>query len=141
MEEKNKRTNIDLGQHQAPQGGSLCDTVQSVIYRERVLERNSHKPLTMLTSVDCVLLWSVISSRLFSSAFLYQLTLSVFSGTFRPSSTSGLVGDLALRSFVWVSHENRQKDSLSGANTNGNKLLRIVSQWIKYKDLKIIYTS
>ena len=72
-------------------------------------------------SVDCVLLWTPISSRLFSSALLCQLPLSVFPGTFLPSSTSGLAGDLAVRPFVWVSRQNRLRDSLTGANTNGNE--------------------
>ena len=52
---------------------------------------------------------------------------SIFSRTFFPSSTSGLAGDLVLRPFAWVSRQNRQRDRLSGANTNGNELLRIVS--------------
>ena len=54
---------------------------------------------------------------------------SFFSGTFLSSSTSGLGGDLAVRPFVWVSHQSRQRDSLTGGThtpntTNG----RIVSQ-------------
>ena len=65
---------------------------------------------------------------------LFCLPLSVFSGTFLPSSTSGLVGDLVLRPFVWVSRQNRQIDRLSRANTNGNELLRIVSH---IKGLKV----
>ena len=32
------------------------------------------------------------------------------------------------RSFEWLSRQNRQRDRLSGTNTNGNELLRIVSQ-------------
>ena len=97
--------------------------------------------VTFLTSVDSllcptsifslppsnyVILWTAITSRLFSSALLCQLTLSVISGTFHHSSTSGLVGDLVLRPFVWASRQNRQRDRLSGANINGNELLRIV---------------
>ena len=53
-------------------------------------------------SADCVLPWTAISSRLVSSAFLCQLPLSVFSGSFLSSSTSGLGRDLALRPFLWV---------------------------------------
>ena len=53
-------------------------------------------------SADCVLLGTAISSRQFSSAFLCQLILSVFSLTFLSSSTSGLVGDLARRPFLWA---------------------------------------
>ena len=59
-------------------------------------------------STDCLLLWTAISSRLFSSAFHCQLILSVFSGTFLSSSTSGLTGDLVLRLFVWVSSQNKE---------------------------------
>ena len=46
------------------------------------------------------------------------------------SSTSGLAGDLILRPFVWVSRQNRQRDRLSGAKTNVNELLRIVSRHV-----------
>ena len=91
-------------------------------YRGQIIARNFHKatrnadssldcflcPTSIFSlppSDDCVLLWTAISSRLFSSALLCQLTLSVFSRTFLPSSTS----DLALRPFVWVSHQNRNE--------------------------------
>ena len=98
-------------------------------YRGRVLARNFHKAtwnadssldcpaaiFSLPPPADCVLLWTAISSRLFPSALLCQLPLSVFSGTFLPSSTSGLAGDLALRPFVWVSLQSRQRDSLTGA--------------------------
>ena len=73
-------------------------------------------------SLDCYLKLTVLFFLALSTAF------SVFSRTFLPSSTSGLAGDLALRPFVWVSRQNRQRDRLSGANTNGNELLRIMSQ-------------
>ena len=83
-------------------------------------------------SADCVLLWTAISSRLFSSTLLCQLTLSVFSGTFLPSSTSVL----PLRPFVWVSRQNRQRDPLSGTKTNGNeyyqschRIIRVRRMW------------
>ena len=46
---------------------------------------------------DCVLLWTAISSRLFSSSYVNWLSLS----SLGPSSTSGLAGYLALRPFVW----------------------------------------
>ena len=41
------------------------------------------------------------------------------------------------QSFVWVSRQNRQRDRLSGANTNENELLRIVSQAIDYDFLEM----
>ena len=47
-------------------------------------------------SVDRVLPQTAILSRLLFSAFLCQLTLSFFSGTLLPSSTSGLAGDPVL---------------------------------------------
>ena len=49
--------------------------------------------------------------------------LSVFSKTFLLSFASGLV----LRPFLWVLHQNRLTDPLSGANTNGNEIQPIVS--------------
>ena len=111
------------------------------------------KPLAMLTSVDCVLLFllTALSSRLIfslpfcwlspssrfcwppSSGLLCQLTLSVFSGTLLPASSSGLVGDIALKPFVWVSRQNRQMDRLTdththlhnGCTTSRHSLLRL----------------
>ena len=43
---------------------------------------------------------------------------SLFSGTFLPSSSSGLVGDLTHKTFVWVSRQNRQRDCLTGTLTH-----------------------
>ena len=43
---------------------------------------------------------------------------SVFFWTFLSSSTSGLAGGLAVRPFVWVSHQSRLKDSLTSAHTH-----------------------
>ena len=78
------------------------------------LRETSTKPLGMLTCLLTALFCRPVSSAplcwLSSSALLCQLTLSVFSGTFLPSSTSCLVGDLALRPFVWVSRQNRKRD-------------------------------
>ena len=81
-----------------------------------------------------VLPLTAISSRLFSSAFLCQLTLSVFPGTFLLSSTSSRVGELALRLFVWVSCQNRQRDSLTSANTKGNECYLLCHNNNYYKD-------
>ena len=78
--------------------------------------------LSVPPSADCVPLWTAISSRLFSSAFLCQLPLSVFSGTFVPPYTSGLVGELEFRHFWGVSRQDRQRDHLSGTITNGNEI-------------------
>ena len=61
-------------------------------------------------SVDCVLLCTTISGRLFSSALLCQLALSVFSGAFLPSTNSGLEGGIALRPFMCVSRQSKQRD-------------------------------
>ena len=85
---------------------------------------------SLAPSADCVLPWTSISSRLFSSALLCQLTsLCLFSDL--PSLVHFQSrGKSYPRAFVWVSRQNRQRDRLSGANTNGNELLRIVSHLI-----------
>ena len=85
-----------------------------------------------LTSVD----WSPLCPTLISwLTFSWLLSLSLspadcslllpsadcFSVTFLPSSSSGLVGDLAGRTFVWVSRQNRQRDSLTGTHTQRNE--------------------
>ena len=132
-----------LGLAQSTERRSLCDTfVQLSVHLQAItgvyFAQNLHKatrnadssldcPASILSqppSADCVLLWTSISSRLFSSSLLCQLTPSVFPGTFLPSPTTGL----AHRPFVWVSRQNRQRDPLSGTNTNGNEMLHIVSQ-------------
>ena len=46
------------------------------------------------------------------------LLLSSLGPSFLPSPTSGLVGDLVRRPFVWVSCRNRQRDSLPGTYTH-----------------------
>ena len=101
--------------------------------RACILRETSTKPLGMLThlltallpSSHCLLPLTVILSQLDSylkpTVFFCQLTLSVFSGTFLSLSTSSLTGDLALRPFVWVLRQKRQRDPLGGANTNGNE--------------------
>ena len=74
------------------------------------------------SSLDCpVLSTGLFYSLLLTVLFLCQLARSVFSGTFLPSSTSNLAGDLALRPFVWVSRQNRQKDSQTNTHTNRNE--------------------
>ena len=110
-------------------------------YRGRILARNFHKAtrnadssldcllclasiFSLPPSVDCVLLWTAISNRLFSSALLCQLTLSVFSGTFLPSSTSGLV----LRPFVWVSRQNKEILWVALTQTETNATQRVTHQ-------------
>ena len=119
---KNKRRNTGLGQLQALEGLSLCDTfvqlsvhlqaITGVYFSQNFLKatRNTDSSLDYPTSIfslppsaDCVLLCTAIWSRLFSSALLCLLTLSVFSGTFLHSSTSGIVGALVLWLFVGVS--------------------------------------
>ena len=52
----------------------------------------------LLPSADCVLLLTDLSCRLMSGTFLL-----------RPS---GLVGDIACKTFVWLSRQNRQRDAI-----------------------------
>ena len=112
MEEKNKRTNTNLGQLQAKKR-EFCDTLHSLcicrlsqacIWRETSTKasRNANSSLTifphclLLTVLphDCYLtptgLFSVVDCISPSSFVNWP---SVFSGTFLSSSTSGLVGD------------------------------------------------
>ena len=108
-------------------------------YRGRVLAWNFHKATRNAdSSLDCYLkptalfCWHISSTLfsrpvsspfcyLFSLALLCQLTLSVFSGTFLLSFTSGLARDLAFRPFVWVSCKNWQRGSLTDTHTNRNE--------------------
>ena len=71
------------------------------------LSRPSASPdfCRLLSHVD----YPVLSTALVSSA-----SSSVLPRTFLPSSSSGLVGGLTHMPFVWVSHENRQRNLLTG---------------------------
>ena len=80
---KNKRTNKDFGQHQVQ------------VFVTGILTH------LWLSSLTASIGWpsfpsTAISRRLVSSAHQCQLILCVFPGTFLPSSTSGLTGDLTL---------------------------------------------
>ena len=83
---KEQTNNTGLGQLQAQEGGSLCDTFCAALrafedYHRRVFcAKLPQKPLAMLTFIDCALLLflTALSSRLVSPALLCQLPLSVF---------------------------------------------------------------
>ena len=111
-----------------------------VDYRGRVFfTKCLQKPLGMLTLLWLFFLtapfcwpsfpWTAISRRLVSSALRCRLPSlgslvnwpSLFARTFLSSSTSGLVGDLELNPFVWVSRQKRQRDLLPGAHTHSVK--------------------
>ena len=149
MEEKDKRTNTNLGQLQAQERG-VCVTLfpaalrAFVDYRGRVFcAKLPQRPLAMLTSVDCVLLLllTTLSSRLCPSLDCYlkptgllcpslSNPLSYFSRTFLPSSTSGLGGRSRPQALcVGFTPKQTKRSSLCGANINENELLCIVSQF------------
>ena len=68
----------------------------------------------LLTASYCRLCHSLDSYLKPTGLFCPALstTLSIFSRTFLPSSTSGLVGDIVPKPFVWVLRQNRQRDRL-----------------------------
>ena len=129
VEEKNKRTNTDLGQLQ----GLLCSSPCICrLSRVCILNETSTKPSGMLIhlltdllqSSHCLLLSTVSFSGQLSQAdrsllpfFINWLSLSLFSRTFLPFSTSGLARYLVIRPFVWVSCQSRQRDYLTGSLT------------------------
>ena len=65
--------------------------------------------IALFSGLVCSLPWSLqfpsLDCLLFSS------------GTFLPLS-SGLVGNLTRKPFMWVSHQNRQRDPLTGTHTH-----------------------
>ena len=92
--------------------------------------------VVFLTFVDSLLCPTSIFSQPPVLFCLPSSILSLFS--LRPSFSPPLLVSWEISppcSFVWVSRPNRQRDRLSGANTNGNELLRIVSQskWLIYR--------
>ena len=104
-----------------------CILHASVDYRRRVFCAKLLQKTTRITNYFLPLLLTVlpldsIVDSLSPSSFVN--CPCVFSCTFLSSSTSGLVADLELKPFVWVSRQNRQRDHLTGAHThtqhNGN---------------------
>ena len=89
--------------------------------RACILRETSTKPLGMLNHLLTDLFCRLVSAAPFCwlCASLDWPLLPTVSGTFLPSS-SGLVGDLARKPFVWVSRQNRQRDSLTGTHTHWN---------------------
>ena len=146
IKEKNKRTKTDLGQFQVQEGGVLCDTfVQHFVHLRAIageyFARNFHKvtrnadssldcPASIFSlplSTDCVLLWTAISSRLFSSALLCHLhSLS----SLGPSSPPLLPvsREISPSGPLCGFRTKTDKKILSGTSSNGNKMLPIVSQ-------------
>ena len=65
-------------------------------------------------SSDFCWLLSPVDYPVLSTALVSSASSSVLPRTFLPSSSSGLVGGLAHMPFVWVSHQNRQRNLLTG---------------------------
>ena len=138
----NKRTSTDLGQLQTQEREfvTLCILCVSVDYRRRVFcEKLLQKPRGMLTHLCLLSLppsadrpslgllshtdWSLLPCVVNCSlCLLWDLPSIVHFRSRRRSSPP---------SIVWVSRQNRQRDRMNGAHTNGNELLRIVSQTYK----------
>ena len=77
-------------------------------------------------SLDCRLPPTFVRYPFLSTDLFFLLTDS---GTFLPSYSSGLVGDLARKPFVWVSRQNRQRNLLTGTYPHPQKWMPpIVSQ-------------
>ena len=133
-----------LGLAPSERGASLlqfCAALRAFTgYRGRIFARNFHEDTRnadssldcqsfhlLTVSFCCVLLWTAISSRLFTSAHLCQLTLSVFSGTFLPL----LHFRLAFRPFVWVLVPTRTKRSSEWHQHKRKRMLPTVSKYLE----------
>ena len=131
-EKKNKRTNTDLGQLQA-QEREVCVTILCSflcicrLSRACILRETSTKPRGMLTH-----LWlcSLTASFCRPSSLVSYLKPTVLLCPALSTDSLCLLWDLPSllhfrshgrshpQSFVWVSRQNRQRDHLSGTNTN-----------------------
>ena len=120
--------NTDLGWLQAQEGWSLWAIVS--VYSSKIPTKppgtlthpfrgaipapgpthTSSRP--PLTSVDCPVLSTSLDR--------FVLSTSVDSGTFLPSSSSGLVRNLARKPFMWVSRQNRRRNLLKGTYPHPN---------------------
>ena len=106
---KNKQTNTDLGQPQAQEREFVTLFILRVFvdYRGHVFcAKLLQKPLEMLThlwqsSITASFCWRVLplDCYLKTIVLLCSLLSTTLSGTFLPSSTSSLAGDLAVRPF------------------------------------------
>ena len=128
---KNKRTNTGSDQLQAQErevSVALLFSFSCIcrLSRACILHETSTKPLGILTYLwlssltdSCWPSFPGLLSQADRPPLPWFVTpLFVFSRTFLPSFTSGLVGDLVLRPFVWVSCQSRQRDSLTGTHTH-----------------------
>ena len=84
-----------------------------------------------LTSVDCSLLLTALFCRLVSFALSVVYLLQ---------SSSGLMGNLAHNPFVWVSHQNRQRDPLTGTHTHRNEC-HLSCHTINDKNIRKFFSS
>ena len=87
---------------------------------------------------------SSLSNRLSLTVAFPRLLLTAFFlltalGPCLPSSSSGLVGDLARMPFVWVSRQNRQRNPLTGTHPHPQK--RIPPIVPQKKQLKFLYIN
>ena len=74
----------------------------------------------------------VLTCSLLLSTLFYRLSCPFSMGPCLPSSSSGLVGNLAREPFVWVSRQNRQRDPLTGTHTHThrNEILPSCQIWV-----------
>ena len=84
------------------------------------LAKPAQSPQVLTLAVACTLLLTALSCSLLPTALVCSLFLTD-TGTFLPSSSSGLVGDLAHKPFVWLSRQNRQRDPLTSIHTHRNE--------------------
>ena len=98
--------------------GEVCDTFLTFYELSRVCIQvkfpQSHQERWLILSR-----WPTqpLSPQVLAVAFLLlTIDCPVLSVTFLPFSSSGLVGDLACKPFVWVSRQNRQRDPLTGTH-------------------------
>ena len=94
-----------------------CIHCASVDNRRRVffvklLQTTRNANSSWLFSLTASFCWPLSTASL----HLPSPTGPVFSRTFLSSSSSSLVGDLKFKPFVWISHQNWQRDCLPGAS-------------------------
>ena len=126
--------------------GEVYDTFlafcASVSYREREFEQNSHKVTRNVGSSLHVCqpgLWAHWSKqsafpRLLLTALTCRLS-SLFWSLFSAVhfGTSDVTGDLARKPFVWVSHQNRQRNHLTGTHPHPYPHNECPTSWHSWK--------
>ena len=94
----------------------ICGLARAWV-RARFPQGHLERWLILSRSADC----PVLPNSVLSTGFFCYALFCPALGPCLPSSSSGRMGDLVCKHFVWVSRQNRQRDPLIGTHTHTNR--------------------